>query len=157
MFHRANELSLKEGTTIEVTFQDGVVKQYDMACLFEKYPQLAALKDRSLFLKGRLSGFYGVRWNNDLDIEAESIYEEGKTVRIEEPAPSIMAGMAVMNARAERGISQTKLSELTGIDQADVSRIERGIANPSIATLGRIAKALDARVSIEIEFDEGAV
>ena len=80
MFHRANELSFKKGTIVEIKFQDGVVKQYDMACLFDKYPQLDALKNRELFLSGRLSGFYGIIWNDDLDVDTESIYEEGKTV-----------------------------------------------------------------------------
>ena len=40
MFHKAVDLKFKEGTILEMTFQDGLVKQYDMAVLFDKYPQL---------------------------------------------------------------------------------------------------------------------
>ena len=152
MFHRAIDLTFKEGTVLEVTFQDGMIKQYDMSCLFDKYPQLRALKDRQLFLSGKLSGYYGIIWNEDLDIETESIYEEGRTIRIVDIPPFVMAGNEIVKARAEKGISQVTLSELTGIDQADISRIERGIANPSISTLNRIAKALDAKLIIYYDY-----
>lgn len=81
MFHKAMNLEFKEGTTLEVTFQSGEVKQYDIASLFTKYPILKALKDRSLFTSGKLMGPYGIVWNDDLDIEAETIYEDGTTIR----------------------------------------------------------------------------
>ena len=151
MFHKAVSLEFKEGTALEVTFQDGKVKQYDMASLFDKYPQLKELNDRDLFCSGKLSGFYGIIWNDALDIEAETIYEEGETVRTVNPAPNVMAGDAVAAARARKGLSQKELSELTGIDQSDISKIERGMANPSVSTLNRIAQALDAQLVIEIK------
>lgn len=150
MFHKAIDLMFKEGTSLELTFQDGKVKAYDMSALFEKYPQLCALKDRDLFLSGKLLGAYGISWNDDLDIEAETIYEDGKTVRTVKPASNIMAGDAVAAARARKGLSQKELSIMTGIDQSDISKIERGTANPSIGTLNRIAEALDAKLVISI-------
>ena len=150
MFHKATKLDYKEGTVLQLTFQDGKVKQYDMASLFEKYPQLNALKNRELFLSGQLMGSYGIIWNDDLDIEAETIYEEGETVRTVKPAPYTMVGNAVAAARAKKGLSQNELSKLTGIDQSDISKIERGVANPSIGTLNRIAEALGAQLEISI-------
>lgn len=151
MFHRAVDLEFKDGTELEVTFQDGCIKKYDMERLFSKYPDLAELKNRKLFCSGKLSGFYGIIWNDELDIETESIYEDGETVRMTEPAPSVMAGDAVLAARARKDMSQIELSRLTGIDQADISRIERGTANPSVITLNKIAKALDGKLKITIE------
>lgn len=150
MFHKAIKLEYREGTTLELTFQDGKVKRYDMSSLFSKYPQLEALKDRTLFTSGKLLGPYGIVWNDDLDIEAETIYEDGETVREEKPAAFVMVGEAVAAARAKKGLSQKELSDLTGIDQSDLSRIERGIANPSVNTLNRIAQALDAKLLISI-------
>ena len=151
MFHKAIELNFKEGTVLEVAFRDGKVKQYDVSVLFGKYPQMRALEDRALFLSGRLIGFYGIVWNDELDLEAETVYEEGETVRIERLAPFAMVGDAVAAARARKGLSQKQLSLATGIDQSDISKIERGAANPSIETLNRIAEALDARLTISIE------
>ena len=150
MFHKAIKLEYREGTTLELTFQDGKVKRYDMSVLFSKYPQLEALKDRTLFTSGKLLGPYGIVWKDDLDIEAETIYEDGETVREEKPAAFVMVGEAVAAARAKKGLSQKELSDLTGIDQSDLSKIERGIANPSVNTLNRIAKALDAKLMISI-------
>ena len=83
MFHKAIDLKFKEGTVVEVIFQDGMVKQYDMMVLSKKYPQVSALKDRKLFLSGRLMGYYGIIWNDDIDIETEEIYESGETVHTE--------------------------------------------------------------------------
>lgn len=155
MFHKAIDLKLLENTALEVTFQDGIVKRYDMSILFSKYPQLKALKDRSLFLSGKLMGSYGIVWNDDLDIEVETIYAEGDTVRAEELSINAASAHAVAAARATVGISQKKLAALSGIDQSDISKIERGVANPSVSTLDRIAKALGGRLSITIDLPPG--
>lgn len=150
MFHKVIKLEFMQDTILELTFQSGEVKRYDMAALFSKYPQLEALKDRELFLSGKLMGAYGIVWNDELDIEAETVYEDGVTVRTEEVAVSMMVAFAVSSARAQAGLSQTELSAATGIDQSDISRIERGAANPSVSTLNRIAQALGAKLSVSI-------
>ena len=155
MFHKAVELSFGEETSLEVRFQDGKVKRYDMASLFNKYPQLRALEDRDLFLSGRLMGAYGIVWNDDLDIEAETIYEDGETIRTEKPVIENPAARAVAAARAVSGLSQKQLAQMTGIDQSDISKIERGTANPSISTLERIAKALGGKLTVSIAVPDG--
>ena len=151
MFHKAIRLDLLEGTALEVTFQDGTVKRYDMRTLFSKYPQLKALEDRSLFLAAKLIGAYGIIWNDELDIETETIYEDGETIRRENVTIHEASSHAVSKARAHAGISQKQLADLTGIDQSDISKIERGVSNPSVATLERIAEALHGSLSISIE------
>lgn len=132
-----------------MTFQDGNVKQYDMSILFDKYPQLKALENRDLFLSGRMMGMYGVIWNEDLDIEAETIYEDGVTIRKEIPAENSDVGDALLKARAKKGLTQKELASAAGINQADISKIEKGIANPTIGTLKRIASALGTKVQIK--------
>ena len=150
MFHKAIKLEYKEDTVLELTFQDGKVMRYDMAVLFDKYPVLKALKKRDLFLSGKMSS-YGIRWNDDLDIEAETIYQEGDLVRTIELPINYKIAYMVSSARARSGLSQLKLSELTGIDQADISKIENGLSNPSVSTLERIANALQADLEISIK------
>ena len=95
-------------------------------------------------------GAYGIIWNDDLDIETETIYEDGITIHEDQPADGQSAAAAVASARALSGISQKQLAAITGIDQSDISKIERGIANPSISTLERIAKALGGQLAISI-------
>ena len=80
MFHKAERLALRSGTVLDVTFMDGTTKHYDVAALYDKYPQLRALEGRSLFLSGRLAGSYGIIWNEDLDLEVETVYEDGVIV-----------------------------------------------------------------------------
>jgi len=41
-----------------------------------------------------------------------------------------------------------QLSELSGVPQADISRIEHGAGNPTEATLQRLAGALDRRLEL---------
>ena len=151
MFHKAIELNFKEGTVLEVAFRDGKVKQYDVSVLFGKYPQMRALEDRALFLSGRLIGFYGIVWNDELDIEAETVYNEGELLRTVEIPARYLVGQAISDARTTAGMTQSELSKLCGIDQSDLSKLERGQLNPSIATLERITKALGCKLSILIQ------
>lgn len=150
MFHKALEIEFLKGTALKVNFQDGSVKQYDLSVLFDKYPQLKALENRQLFLSGKLEGSYGIRWTEDLDLEVETVYQEGKTVRKLAPAPNVAVGEAVLAARAKKSYTQRQLSEMTGIDQSDISKIERGVANPSISTLNKIASALGMQLYVSI-------
>ena len=57
--------------------------------------------------------------------------------------------MTLVKARKEAGLTQAELSAKTGISQADISRLENGSRNPSIALLKRIAKALNSTLRIE--------
>lgn len=151
MFHKAVSLEFKEGTRLELTFQDGSVKSYDISVLFEKYPQLEALNDRKLFLKGSLMGGYGIVWNDDLDIDAETVYEDGVTVGKTQFDINVCLSDAIMKARAESGLTQKELSLASGINQADISKLERGIGNPSLKTLDRLVHAMGKTLKIDIE------
>lgn len=55
---------------------------------------------------------------------------------------------SMIEARLDASMTQKQLSEKTGINQSNLSRIERGTGNPSVATLERIAAALGKRLSI---------
>lgn len=91
---------------------------------------------------------YGIVWTDDIDISIEEIYRSGEQVGT---ADVLKVGIAssVRNARCQVGLSQKELAERTGINQADISRIERGLANPSINTLKRIAIALDCTLKVD--------
>ena len=45
----------------------------------------------------------------------------------------------MIDARINQGITQKELSKSTGITQADISRIENGTRNPSLAMVKRLA------------------
>ncbi|MCR5768197.1 MAG: helix-turn-helix domain-containing protein [Lachnospiraceae bacterium] len=63
--------------------------------------------------------------------------------------PEMNITRAILDARIRAGMTQTELSEKSGISQADISRLEKGTRNPSIALLKRLADALDSTLKIE--------
>lgn len=56
---------------------------------------------------------------------------------------------AMIKVRKERGLTQKQLSELTGISQADISRIENGTRNPSLEMIKRLATGMGMRLKLE--------
>ncbi len=56
---------------------------------------------------------------------------------------------ALIEARKQQGLTQKDLSHITGITQADISRIENGTRNPSLAMLKRLADGMGMRLKLE--------
>lgn len=96
-------------------------------------------------------GFGGVVWNDELDVGSETVYEEGMDVTSEYPdIPLYQLGYRIKKARLEKDMMQEDLAKAAGIQQADISRIEKGMANPSVRTMKRIADALGTTLSINL-------
>jgi DNA-binding XRE family transcriptional regulator len=145
----AIKLVLKEDTTFDLYFLDGVVKRYNILSLAKKFPQLTALKDRKLFEQGKLLGWGGVVWNDELDVSSETVYKYGKNVSKEyDDIDSVVLGYKIKVKRTMRLMTQEELAKKIGIDQSDLSKIEKGTANPSLKTLSKIAKGLNAKLSL---------
>lgn len=146
------KLVLKEGTSFDLYFLDGIVKRYDILTLAKKFPQLNALKDRKLFLQGHLLGWGGVVWNDELDVSSETVFEDGVDVSQEyDDIDNVVLGYKIKQKRIELHLSQEELAEKIGIDQSDLSKIEKGNANPSLKMLIRIANGLNSKAIINIE------
>ena len=64
-------------------------------------------------------------------------------------SPEYEIAKMLIACRNSGNLTQKQLSKLTGIDQADISKIENGNANPSIKTLTRIASAMNMNLKIE--------
>ena len=64
-----------------------------------------------------------------------------------EPEMDIMR--AILDARTRAGLTQAELSKKSGISQADISRLENGTRNPSLALLKRLAEAMDSVIKID--------
>ena len=52
-------------------------------------------------------------------------------------------GLNVQRLRRERGLSQEELAARSGVHQTYLSGVERGVRNPTVTVLQRIAMALD--------------
>ena len=56
---------------------------------------------------------------------------------------------SLVAARKECHMTQKDLAEKTGINQADISKIETGNANPALSTLKRLAEGMDMVLHLE--------
>jgi len=63
--------------------------------------------------------------------------------------PEFQIIKAMLNGRKEKNLTQKQLADITGINQADISKIEQGHANPSVRTLQRLAAGMDMNIKIE--------
>ena len=125
---KAIKLVLKENTIFDVYFNDGKVKRYDILKLADKFQQLNALQDRKLFLKGRLMGWSGVVWNDELDIECDTVYEEGIDVTEEyDDVSNVLIGYAIKEKRLRINMTQEELAKLLNFSsRSSISNIENG-------------------------------
>ena len=57
-------------------------------------------------------------------------------------------GRQIADARRRQGVTQQELAFRTGIQQATISRLERGLGNPTVETLTCIAHALGLQLEI---------
>lgn len=56
---------------------------------------------------------------------------------------------ALIDARRATGMTQKELSDLTGIAQGDISKLETGNAYPSLRTLIRLAEGMGMQLKVE--------
>ena len=68
--------------------------------------------------------------------------------------------LKIARIRRERGWTQTHLAEACKTTQQQIVKLERGLVDPQISTLGRVADALGVEIAdlfyTRIEFEEAA-
>lgn len=148
--YKAVKLKFLDGTKLSILFSDGVTKIYDVMRLTNKFPQVNSLKNRKLFLSGYLLDYSCIYWNDDLDLDVESVYEFGETGDTNVDDLAYVLGFHIKEFRQKNDITQENLAKIKKIDQGDLSRIEKGNANASLKTIARILKGMNARVNIRI-------
>lgn len=94
--------------------------------------------------------FYEIDKRMRARAEAELAPEILKAIHddVAERGAIIDLAIAVRKARKKAGLTQAALAELTGVTQAQLSRIERGEFAPRIETLAKIAVALKTQFVI---------
>ena len=63
--------------------------------------------------------------------------------------PELDVIRAIVDARTSQNMTQKELAERTGINQADISKLENGTRNPSVNLLKRLAEGLGMALKIE--------
>ena len=82
-------------------------------------------------------------------LTAELMQDEEFKKEYEALQPEMEITRALMNARIKANMTQSELSAKSGISQADISRLERGLRNPSLSLLKRLAEAMGTELKIQ--------
>lgn len=89
--------------------------------------------------------------NSFNDFLKEQLQDEEFRAEYEALEPEFTIIQVMIDARKSSGLTQKQLAEKTGINQADISKLERGGGNPSLRTLQRLAAGMGMRLKLEFE------
>jgi len=68
--------------------------------------------------------------------------------------PKLDLGRQILDLRLAHGWTQEELAQRVGTRQANISRLENGLLNPSVDLLQKVADALGAELIVTLELDE---
>ena len=151
MYNRLTSISFKENLIIIAKFNDGKIVSYNIRQLYDQFPIFKELEnDPLLFNNGIIApGGCGIIFNDEIDIACEELYENGTLISQEKVEDlNLQIGNLFSLEREKKGITQSELAKITNIHQAEISKIERGIGNPSIKTLERLAEGLGLKLEL---------
>ena len=83
------------------------------------------------------------------EYKKEQINNEDFAKEYKEIQPELDIIRAIVEARTSQNLTQKELAERTGINQADISKLENGTRNPSVALLKRLAEGMGMALKIE--------
>ena len=87
---------------------------------------------------------------DDLDILKDELMKDPEFKReYETIEPEFNIIKAMIDARKQSHLTQSELAKKTGIAQADISKLENGNANPTLALLKRLAEGMDMTLKLE--------
>ncbi|MCI9180664.1 MAG: helix-turn-helix transcriptional regulator [Lachnospiraceae bacterium] len=86
------------------------------------------------------------KFNDFLD---EQLQDEEFKKEYDDIQPELDVIKAIVDARISKNLTQKELAQRTGINQADISKLEHGIRNPSINLLKKLAEGMDMALKIE--------
>lgn len=83
------------------------------------------------------------------DMLSEQMKDEEFRKEYEAIQPEMDVIRAIVDARTSQNLTQKELAERTGINQADISKLENGTRNPSVNLLKRLAEGMGMALRIE--------
>ena len=84
------------------------------------------------------------------DMLSKQLQDEEFKKEYEAIQPGMDVIRAIVDARTSQNMTQKELAERTGINQADISKLENGTRNHSVNLLKRLAYGMG--MSLKIEF-----
>lgn len=84
------------------------------------------------------------------ETHARALADPEARVEYDRTAFANAVAIRVIGYRAEHGLSQSALAQRLGMKQPAIARLEAGDHEPSLATLGRLARGLDLEFHIDV-------
>ena len=84
------------------------------------------------------------------DMLSKQLQDEEFKMEYDAIQPEMDVIRAIVDARTSQNMTQKELAERTGINQADISKLENGTRNHSVNLLKRLAYGMG--MSLKIEF-----
>lgn len=152
MFVKITSVTALPDYILLVGFSTGEFKQFDIKPLIAKYPPFKALTQiQGLYEQVKIDiGGYGLVWNDDLDLSADGLYEQGHTCQPPKNIETYKQELIekYVEARKSAKISQKQLEILSGVAQPCIARMETGITDPQLTTFLKILEPLGLTLSI---------
>ena len=82
-------------------------------------------------------------------VKAEQMENPAFAKEYEAIQPEMDVIKAIVEAITSQNLTQKELAERTGINQADISKLENGTRNPSVNLLKRLAEGMGMTLKIE--------
>ena len=89
------------------------------------------------------------------DVDRELRKDPAFEAALEELEPYEQIARRLVSFRIEHGLSQAELGRRCGVSQPAIARLESGEHEPRLATLRRVAHALDAELILDFSFRTG--
>ena len=157
MFFKIKTIKTLPDFLIKAQFVNNVIKTYDFKPLFEKYPVFAPLQQEPFFNQAIVDcGGYGIKWNDDIDIDASEIWYNGATnldtnqdvinylnAVVNETDPKLF--IKALNEIAKiKGIS--KLANKMSVSRESLYKSLNGEREPKFKTINKLLRAIGMEV-----------
>ena len=150
--HRIYRAEQTPDYKISVTFFNGEVREYDL----EGYSDAGDQKARLLYYAELLSDITidnsrnGLKLSDGTHITGSELYYGGvSTGNVYIDDLNIRFADKFQEIRESLGLTQKDIERISGIQQAEISKIEKGVGNPSLATVVRLGKAVNNVISLD--------
>ena len=91
----------------------------------------------------------GIKMSEFKELLNEQLTDESFKKEWDDIQPEMDVIRAMIDARISQNMTQKELAERTGINQADISKLENGTRNPSLKLLKRLAAGMGMTLKIE--------
>ena len=148
--HIIKNIDTLENFILILTFSTGEVRELDLKPIMDEYPLFHALEENNLFENAKIDlGGFGIVWNEEFSISSGDAYS--RSVDANENAKDIQSSILIKRIVAERknaGFTQKDISNLTGIPQPAIAKLEKGTTDPRLSTIISIIDSLGLKLQV---------